>query len=85
MANKSLFASLTSRLPRANAVNEAGVLAYKLEANHAMAQVAATGTFGNAFYSMAETQLAEVLKLIDEVATTSTWRSWLCTLVRRRS
>ena len=25
MANKSLFASLTSRLPRANAVNEAGV------------------------------------------------------------
>ncbi len=44
MANKSLFASLTSRLPRANAVNEAGVLAYKLEPKHALAQVAATGT-----------------------------------------
>jgi 60 kDa SS-A/Ro ribonucleoprotein len=29
--------------------------------------VAATGTFGNAFYSTAETQLDEVLKLIDEV------------------
>jgi len=67
MANKSLFASLTSRLPRANAVNEAGGRAYKLEPKHALAQVAATGTFGNAFYSTAETQLVEVLKLIDEV------------------
>jgi 60 kDa SS-A/Ro ribonucleoprotein len=67
MANKSLFASLTRRLPRANAVNEAGGRAYKLEPKHALAQVAATGTFGNAFYSTAETQLAEVLKLIDEV------------------
>jgi 60 kDa SS-A/Ro ribonucleoprotein len=67
MANKSLFASLTNRLPRANAVNEAGGLAYKLEPKHALAQVAATGTFGNAVYSTAETQLAEVLKLIDEV------------------
>ena len=67
MANKSLFASLTSRLPRANAINEAGGRAYKLEPKHALAQVAATGTFGNAFYSTAETQLDEVLKLIDEV------------------
>ena len=41
MANKSLFASLTNRLPRANAVNEAGGRAYKLEPTHALAQVAA--------------------------------------------
>ena len=67
MANKSLFASLTSRFPRANAVNEAGGRAYKLEPKHALAQVAATGTFGNAFYSTAETQFDEVLYLIDEV------------------
>ena len=67
MANKSLFASMLDRLPKANAVNEAGGLAYKLEPKHALAQVAATGTFGNAFYSTAETQLDEVLKLIDEV------------------
>ena len=67
MANKSLFASMLGRLPKANAVNEAGGLAYKLEPKHALAQVAATGTFGNAFYSTAETQLDEVLKLIDEV------------------
>ncbi len=67
MANKSLFASMLGRLPKANAVNEAGGLAYKLEPKHALAQVAATGTLGNAFYSTAETQLDEVLKLIDEV------------------
>ena len=67
MANKSLFASMLSRLPKANAVNEAGGLAYKLEPKHALAQVVATGTFGNAFYSKAETQFDEVLKLIDEV------------------
>lgn len=67
MANKSLFTSLTSRLLRADAVNEAGGRAYKLDPKHALAQLAATGTFGNAFYSTAETQLDEVLKLIDEV------------------
>ncbi len=67
MANKSLFASKTARLPRADAVNQAGGRAYKLEPKHALAQVAATGTFGNAFYSTATTQLDEVLKLIDEV------------------
>jgi len=67
MANKSLFASLTNRFTRANAVNEAGGRAYKLEPKYALAQVAATGTFGNALYSTAETQLDEVLKLIDEV------------------
>lgn len=67
IANKSVFASIHGRLPRADAVNEAGGRAYKLEPKHAMAQVAATGTFGNAFYSTAATQLDEVLKLIDEV------------------
>lgn len=46
MANESLIASLTNRLPRANAVNEAGGRAYKLEPKHALAQVAATGSFG---------------------------------------
>ena len=55
MVDKSLFASMLGRLPKANAVNEAGGLAYKLESKHALAQIAATGTFGNAFYSTAET------------------------------
>ena len=49
MANKSLFASLTSRLPRADAVNEAGGRAYKLEPKHALAQVAAEFNVVSAF------------------------------------
>jgi len=67
MVNKSLFASMLGRLPKANAVNEAGGRAYKLEPKHALAQVAATGTFANAFYSTAEAQLDELLELIDQV------------------
>lgn len=67
MANRSLFSSFTSRLLRADSVNEAGGRAYRLDPKHALAQLAAAGTFGNAFYSTAETQLDEVLKLIDEV------------------
>ncbi|ODA30432.1 TROVE domain-containing protein [Planctopirus hydrillae] len=67
MVNMSLFASMLGRLPKANTVNEAGGLAYQLEPKHALAQVAATGTFNNAFYSTAETQFDEVLKLIATV------------------
>ena len=67
MVNMSLFSSKSARLPRADAVNEAGGLAYKLDPKHALAQVAATGTFGDAYYSAAGTQLAEVLKLIEQI------------------
>ena len=67
MANKSLFANSKSRLPRANAINEAGGRAYQLAPKHALAQLAATGTFGNTFYSSAGTQLAEILTLIDQI------------------
>ena len=67
MANKTLFSSIKSRLSRANAINEAGGRAYKLAPKHALAQIAATGTFGNAFYSNAGTQLLELLTLIDQV------------------
>lgn len=67
MANMSLFSSKSARLPRANAVNEAGGRAYTLEPKQALAQVAATGTFGDAYYSTAGTQLGEVLKLIDTI------------------
>ncbi|MCC9600975.1 TROVE domain-containing protein [Stieleria sp. JC731] len=67
MANKSLFSSITSVLPRALAVNEAGGPAYKFPAKHALAQLAATGTFGNVFYATASDQLDQLRKLIDEV------------------
>jgi len=67
MANKSLFQSVTDRFRKADATNEAGGCAYKLEPKHALAQIAATGAFGKTFYSTAETQLQDVLNLIDEV------------------
>jgi 60 kDa SS-A/Ro ribonucleoprotein len=67
MANKSLFSSSKSKLPRATARNEAGGPAYSLAPKQALAQLAATGTFGNTFYTTAETQLDELRKLIDLV------------------
>jgi hypothetical protein len=51
MANKSLFASLKSRFVRADAVNEAGGSAYKLDAKHALTQLAATGCFNGTYYA----------------------------------
>jgi 60 kDa SS-A/Ro ribonucleoprotein len=68
MANKSLFASVVGKLiPRTDARNHAGVPAYAYTPRHALAQVAATGTFGRTFYANAETQLTDVLKLLPEV------------------
>src|SRR5512139_2168670 len=67
MANKTLFSSITSMLPRATTQNEAGGAAYALAPKHALAQLAATGCFGNTYYAMAETQLDELRKLIDQV------------------
>jgi 60 kDa SS-A/Ro ribonucleoprotein len=67
MANKNLFASATSRLPRADARNEAGGRAYQLPPRHALAQLAATGCFNGAYYAEAEDQLATLLDLIVQV------------------
>lgn len=67
MANKSLFSSITSVLPRATVFNEAGGPAYKLSSKHALAQMAATGTFGNVYYATAQNQLDTMRTLIDEV------------------
>ncbi|MFZ5833356.1 MAG: TROVE domain-containing protein [Planctomycetota bacterium] len=68
MANKNLFASLKSRLARADTRNEAGGRAYALEPKHALAQLAATGCFAGTYYATAEEQLATLTKLIDQVA-----------------
>jgi 60 kDa SS-A/Ro ribonucleoprotein len=67
MANKNLFASLKSLLPRANAQNEAGGLAYRLPPRDALAQLAATGCFNDAYYSDAQQQLAALLALVEQV------------------
>jgi 60 kDa SS-A/Ro ribonucleoprotein len=67
MANKSLFSSIKSRLVRAEVRNEAGGPAYRLPPKHALAQVAATGCFGGVYYAAAESQLAELRALIDQL------------------
>jgi 60 kDa SS-A/Ro ribonucleoprotein len=67
MANKSLFASLKSLLPRADARNEEGARAYQLPPKHALAQLAATGCFNGTFYAQAQDQLATLLALVDQV------------------
>jgi 60 kDa SS-A/Ro ribonucleoprotein len=67
MANRNLFASLKSLLPRADARNEAGGRAYRLPPRHALAQLAATGCFNNVYYSDAENQLAALLSLVEQV------------------
>jgi 60 kDa SS-A/Ro ribonucleoprotein len=67
MANKTLFASLKSLLPRATVRNEAGGQAYQVAPKHALAQLAATGCFNGTFYATAETQLDELRKLIAQV------------------
>ena len=67
MANKSLFSSLKSLLPRATARNDAGGAAYALPVKHALAQFAATGCFNGTFYADAETQLDTLKSLISQV------------------
>ncbi len=67
MANKSLFSNIKNMLPRASDRNEAGGRAYALAPKHALAQVAATGCFGDAYYATAENQLAQLKTLIDQV------------------
>ena len=68
MSNKYLFKSIVGMLmPKADAVNEAGGLAYELSPKQALAQYAATGCFNHTFYADADEQLDKVLKLANEV------------------
>ncbi len=66
MVNQNLFGSKT-RLPCANAVNEAGGPAYRLPPRHALAQLAATGCFHGTYYADAAAQLAALLALVGQV------------------
>ncbi len=67
MANKNLFSSIRSFLPRADSYNEAGGRAYTFAPKHALAQMAATGCFNGVYYASAQNQLDEMRKLIDQV------------------
>ena len=64
MANKSIFASAFGKLlPRADARNEAGGLAYSLTPKQALAQYATTGCINGTYYATADEQLAKVIEL----------------------
>lgn len=68
MANKNLFQSVIGKLlPPADALNEAGGVAYALSPKQALAQYAATGCCNATFYASAEEQLAKVLELCQQV------------------
>ena len=67
MANKTLFSSIKSILPRTHTVNEAGGRAYAFAPKHALAQMAATGCFNGVFYASAQNQLDEMRKLISQI------------------
>jgi 60 kDa SS-A/Ro ribonucleoprotein len=68
MANRSLFQSIRGALlPRTDVRNEAGGMAYRMNAQEALAQLACTGCFNQSFYASAEDQLKEVLVLLPQV------------------
>lgn len=68
MANKNLFQTTRGRqIPATTTVNNAGGTAYSFEAKHALAQMAATGTFGKTYYVAAEDQLKQVIDLCKQV------------------
>ncbi|MDP9990537.1 60 kDa SS-A/Ro ribonucleoprotein [Variovorax boronicumulans] len=68
MANLQLFQTHRGALlPSANALNEAGGVAYALSPKHLLAQLAATGCLNNTFYAQAQDQLDAVLALAREV------------------
>ena len=66
MANKQLFASARA-LPRADTLNCEMAPAYGYELRHKLAQLAATGTLHDNFYSGAGAQLADVIGLVKAV------------------
>lgn len=69
MANKSLFSSALARfLPQADTVNNAGGAAYAYGGEAKLAQLAATGTLSDGFYSGASAQLADVLAAAQAVS-----------------
>ena len=68
MASKTVFGSQgSSRVPVATGVNEAGGVAYDLEAKEALAQLAVTGCFNQTFYVSAKDQLDTVKTLVGKV------------------
>lgn len=61
MANRALFDTRTVRVPEATTKNVAGGAAYELGAKVELAQLACTGTLGDAFYTSADDQLTALM------------------------
>lgn len=59
---KNLFRSATRNAPQTNSVNHENAPAYALDSRTALAQLAATGCFGQTFYVSGEEQLKVVLE-----------------------
>jgi len=71
MANKSLFSTTVrgAQAPKTETRNAAGGIAYKDSAKATLAQIAATGTLSDTYYTKADAQLTAVkenLKKVDE-------------------
>lgn len=66
MANRQLF-STRHLIPTADAVNHHGAPAYSFSDRAALAQYAVTGCLNHTFYTSAQTQLADVLRLASRV------------------
>lgn len=73
MAHSKIFASASQGSSRrtqiADAVNHAGGIAYRLQDNAALAQLALTGVVNDTYYTSAQTQLEEVQDLAQKVDT----------------
>lgn len=67
MANIKLFNTREAQLPTSDALNNQQAPAYAYQPKHKLAQLAVTGCLNQTFYADAETQLAEVLKLVAEL------------------
>jgi len=66
MPHKGLFVPQSNQV-KADAVNEAGGVAYSFSDKHALCQFIFTGTFGSTFYTADEDHLKKFLELCDKV------------------
>ncbi len=67
MANFNLFNTRQAQLPASDTLNNQQAPAYSYKPKHKLAQLAVTGCLNQTYYADAETQLAEVLKLVAEL------------------
>ena len=67
MANFNLFNTRQAQLPASDTLNKQQAPAYAYKPKHKLAQLAVTGCLNQTFYADAQTQLAEVLKLVGEL------------------